>query len=124
MNEAQAHPQYIPGLHVICDFESSDVAKLKDAASFTVLLKELIVTYQLSSLGEIMHSFPDAGFTAVVCLTESHISIHTWPEYGRATFDVFLSNYMRVNDGHAKAITEKILQHFNAVKHTTTEIKR
>jgi S-adenosylmethionine decarboxylase len=37
------------------------------------------------------HSFGDAqGVTGVVLLAESHISIHTWPEYGFAAADIFM----------------------------------
>ena len=35
------------------------------------------------------HKFDPHGVTAVVLLAESHISIHTWPEYGTAVCDVF-----------------------------------
>ncbi len=30
------------------------------------------------------------GVTGVVILAESHISVHTWPEYNYAAFDVFM----------------------------------
>lgn len=124
MTMVRAQGQYTPGLHMICDMESSDAAAMQDAASFMKVLHGLIAGCGLSALGEVVHSFPGAGFTAVVCLTESHISIHTWPEYGRATFDVFLSNYMQVNDGHAQHITAQILEYFSATAQAITEIKR
>ena len=33
--------------------------------------------------------FDPQGVTAVVLLSESHLSIHTWPEYGYAAIDAF-----------------------------------
>ncbi len=45
--------------------------------SFVELLME---EFNLTSVGEVYHDFPNGGFTGVVCLTESHLSIHTWPE--------------------------------------------
>jgi len=30
------------------------------------------------------------GITGVVLLAESHITVHTWPEYDYAAFDVFM----------------------------------
>lgn len=37
------------------------------------------------------HNFGEGyGVTGVVLLAESHISIHTWPEYGYAAIDVFV----------------------------------
>ena len=35
------------------------------------------------------HKFAPHGVTGVVLLSTSHISVHTWPEYGYAAFDVF-----------------------------------
>ena len=37
------------------------------------------------------HSFGDGfGYTAFLLLSESHASIHTWPEHGTATIDIFM----------------------------------
>lgn len=42
-------------------------------------------------LGMNMHDFgARAGFTGVVILAESHISIHTWPEHQHAAIDIFM----------------------------------
>ncbi|TDI45674.1 MAG: adenosylmethionine decarboxylase [Acidobacteria bacterium] len=35
------------------------------------------------------HTFSPHGVTAVVLLSESHMSIHTWPEHGYAAVDIF-----------------------------------
>ena len=35
------------------------------------------------------HEFSGGGYTAVALLSESHASIHTWPELGRVRYDVF-----------------------------------
>ena len=35
------------------------------------------------------HKFEPQGVTIVALLSESHISIHTWPERGSAALDVF-----------------------------------
>lgn len=36
-----------------------------------------------------VHTFPNGGITALAFLAESHISIHTWPEYGYVAIDIF-----------------------------------
>ncbi len=41
------------------------------------------------------HFTPNGGVSGVAVLSESHISIHTWPEYGYAALDIFMC-------GHAK----------------------
>jgi spermidine synthase len=35
------------------------------------------------------HAFEPQGVTAIVVLAESHVSIHTWPEWGGATLDAY-----------------------------------
>lgn len=38
---------------------------------------------------ECYHKFTPIGISAVAVITTSHISIHTWPEYGYAAVDIF-----------------------------------
>lgn len=38
------------------------------------------------------HKFVPQGCTAIVMIAESHLSIHTWPEFGYAAVDVFTCN--------------------------------
>jgi len=37
----------------------------------------------------VFHSFNPHGVSGVVVISESHLAIHTWPEYGHAAVDVF-----------------------------------
>ena len=37
----------------------------------------------------VFHSFNPQGVSGVVVIAESHLAIHTWPEYGHAAVDVF-----------------------------------
>ncbi len=39
-------------------------------------------------LGETSTVFPNGAVTAVLLLSQSHLSVHTWPEYGMANFDL------------------------------------
>ena len=40
-------------------------------------------------LSESFHQFEPQGVTGIVAIAESHVSIHTWPEYGYAAADIF-----------------------------------
>ncbi|MFN8315899.1 MAG: S-adenosylmethionine decarboxylase [Chitinophagales bacterium] len=115
---------YTPGLHIICDIQSHDSSSMENAEAFRVWVVAQIEKHQLCSLGEVVHQFPASGFTAVVCLTDSHISVHTWPEYGRVTFDVFLSNYNGVNDAKTRNIADDLCLFFKAESEQRTELKR
>ena len=61
---------------------------------------------------EVFHNFSPGGFTGVVCLSESHLSVHTWPEYGKVNLDIYLSNFERENDGTVKEIYAALCQYF------------
>ena len=40
-------------------------------------------------LGESFHQFYPQGVTGIVAIAESHLCIHTWPEYDYAAADIF-----------------------------------
>lgn len=87
----------MPGLHIVANFSVRQQEKLSDYHPFKEFIEEKIGLFGLSKVGEVYHNFQGGGYTGVVCLTESHLSIHTWPEQQYLTFDVFLSNYLKDN---------------------------
>lgn len=115
---------YTPGLHIISEFISTQQPLLTSSDSFRFFLDGLIASHSLCKVGEVYHDFDGGGFTAVVCLTESHISIHTWPEFELATFDVFLSNYQHVNDEKARNIYQSVMEFYKGTELQKNEIKR
>ncbi len=115
---------YKPGLHIISEFTSTEQHLLASSQHFRQLLDTTITAHNLQKVGEVYHDFDGGGFTAVVCLTESHISIHTWPEFELATFDVFLSNYQHENDHKARAIYSAVIEFYGGAELQKNEIKR
>ena len=51
--------------------------------------------------------------TGVVVLAESHLSIHTWPESGYVTLDVYVCNYSTNNRPKAQKLFEDLQTAFN-----------
>jgi len=115
---------YKKGLHIISEFSVKDSLILKDSEKVKIFLNNSITTLGLSKVGEVFYEFPDSGYTGIICLTESHISIHTWPEHNRVTFDVFLSNYMKYNDDIAETIHSGLLTLLEAEEINTSRLKR
>ncbi len=113
--------QYQPGLHIICDLDQASTEALANMLLFQDKIKQLILHHQLTSTGEVFHAFQNGGFTAVIGLTESHLSVHTWPEFGKVTFDIFLSNFLQVNNGTCEEMAKSIHEHFGG---TITQIHR
>lgn len=77
------------GNHVLADISGSQSALLNDAAGLEALLVEASVAVGATVLTSHHHVFEPQGATAVVVLAESHVSIHTWPEWGGATLDAY-----------------------------------
>ena len=115
---------YKPGLHLISEFKVQNASILKDCAELKKYLDAVILQNGLTKVGEVYHEFEGGGYTAVICLTESHISIHTWPEFNRVTFDVFLSNYMNYNNDIATSIHEGVLSLLDATDVQRTVLNR
>jgi S-adenosylmethionine decarboxylase len=65
------------------------------------------------------HHFNPQGVTAICLLSESHISIHTWPEKGEAAVDVFTCG-----ESEPKIACDIIIQQLNAVDYNLDYIER
>jgi S-adenosylmethionine decarboxylase len=115
---------YKPGLHILLTVNPVHSEKLCLPEEWMSLIKQQVEKHGLMDLGAVRHSFESGGFTAVHCLTESHISIHTWPEFNVCTCDIFLSNFMRDNSSKVKAISEAIIDHFGSGHVNIKEISR
>jgi S-adenosylmethionine decarboxylase proenzyme len=60
----------------------------------------------LSAVGELFHRFEQrgGGVTGVVLLAESHLAVHTWPELGAVTLDVYVCNFSGDNSARADSL--------------------
>jgi len=114
---------YKPGLHILSTFSSTDI-NLTDMEACKDFFDSVISELQLHNVGEVYHEFDNKGFTVVICLTESHISLHTWPEHSLATFDVFLSNFNEDNSRKAKELYKATIAFFNAIELNKQEVFR
>ncbi len=77
------------GAHVLADFWGCQFGKLDDAELLMTSLRQAALSAKMTILGEEQHKFNPQGFTGLLLLSESHISIHTYPEQGYAAIDVF-----------------------------------
>ena len=77
------------GRHVVADVDSCTHELLDDAAGLELLLREAARVAGATVLSAHHHRFEPFGASAMCVLSESHISIHTWPELGAATLDAY-----------------------------------
>src|SRR5690242_7250742 len=105
---------YQPGTHIIASLHSPVQDLLQIHKGVREIINRLITQHALQKLGEVYHDFIPGGFTAVICLSESHISLHTWPEHGLINLDIYLSNFQRNNDGTVNDIYDALKGYFQA----------
>ena len=71
-------------------------------------------------LGESFHRFNPQGISGVVIIAESHLFIHTWPEYGYAAADIFTCG----NSVQPEKAAEILISKLDARNHSITEMQR
>jgi S-adenosylmethionine decarboxylase len=77
------------GRHLLLELRDCDVAKLDDLAFLRHTMLHVAEETGATIIGEIFHQFAPQGVTGVVAIAESHLCIHTWPEFGYAAVDIF-----------------------------------
>lgn len=95
------------GLHIIAGFHLQSDVYLQTYSEWKAFAIPMVHDLHLNIVGEVHHDFTGGGFTSVICLTESHLSLHTYPELKYAAFDVYLSNYTKDNSLLTKELYER-----------------
>ena len=68
----------------------------------------------------VFHRFSPQGLSGVVVITESHITVHTWPEHAYAAVDIFTCGDFE----KAEKIKNSLVERFAAKESRTKAIKR
>ena len=77
------------GTQILLDLENCNSDLLDDIDFIKDILKKAATLAGATIIGETFHKFQPIGVTGVVSIAESHICIHTWPEYSYASVDIF-----------------------------------
>ena len=110
----------ILGRHVIAELCDCDRGILNDAHLLEQYMKEAVRLSGATIVRSVFHRYNPHGVSGIVVIAESHMSVHTWPEYGYAAVD-FFSCGVRV-DPH-KAL-EYIVKRLNARTAQVSEVNR
>ena len=96
------------GKHLLLELKDCDKEVLDDIS----LLKGILLTAANKAgatvLAEHFHHFEPQGVSGVVVIAESHMFIHTWPEYGYAAADIFTCGNSVQPEKAAQIIIEKL----------------
>jgi S-adenosylmethionine decarboxylase len=77
------------GVHFLLDVAGAPFATLDDAVLVERALVDAVRAMGAKVLGIHIHRLSPQGVSGVVVISESHLTIHTWPERGEAAVDLF-----------------------------------
>lgn len=77
------------GRHILAEFYNCDKDILNDHALIEKYMNEAATEAKATIVKSVFHLFNPWGVSGVVVIQESHLTIHTWPEYGYAAVDLF-----------------------------------
>ncbi|MEO5846110.1 MAG: adenosylmethionine decarboxylase [Caldimonas sp.] len=112
------------GLHLTADLRGCAAAQplMTAPAVLRSICLDAVAAAGLTPVGELFHRFSPgapqgdgaapAGITGVVLLAESHVAVHTWPEIGAATLDVYVCNLGADNSARAEALLARLIAAF------------
>ena len=108
------------GKHLLLELKDCDREVLNDLG----FLKDALLTAASEAkamvLGESFHQFKPQGVSGVVVIAESHLFIHTWPEYGYAAVDIFTCGDSVEPEKAAEILVRKL----GAEDHSVIELQR
>lgn len=110
----------ILGRHVLCEAFECDSDYLNDEERIRQILSEAAKVAKTELRDLMIETFTPYGITAVAIVSESHLSIHTWPELGYAAIDVFTCG----DKSDPVAAAEYIAQELDSTFVTQNEMKR
>lgn len=82
------------GNHILVEFMNCDPHIMNDVATIERDMVDAARKAGATVINSTFHHFSPWGVSGVVVIQESHLAIHTWPEYGYAAVDLFTCGEM------------------------------
>lgn len=77
------------GTHLLVELKDCNSKLLNDLKKIEEILVSAAKEAKATIIESRFHKFSPFGISGVVVIAESHLTIHTWPEYGYAAVDIF-----------------------------------
>jgi S-adenosylmethionine decarboxylase len=107
------------GKHFLLNLYGCSLVLLNDERFLIDLMENAAIASGATVLKTVSHKFDPQGITAICLLSESHISIHTWPEEGKASLDVYTCG-----SSNPKIGCDIIIAQLNPTEYKLTYIQR
>jgi S-adenosylmethionine decarboxylase len=108
------------GRHLLLELFDCDLDAINNVETVKGALIEAAKRAQATIVDVVFHEFNPFGVSGVVVIAESHLSIHTWPEYRYAAVDIFSCGDVLQPEVAANYLVE----HFGAERTSVVEMQR
>ena len=108
------------GRHLLVDLYDCDPVLLSEVAEVRRILRQAVIESRATIVTDHFHQFQPYGVSGVIVISESHATIHTWPERSCAAVDLFTCSETVDTDRLVQVLTEQ----FKATQTRSTMVER
>jgi S-adenosylmethionine decarboxylase proenzyme len=108
------------GRQILVEFYDCDEDVFADEAAIRRHMLDAVAASGATIVNDTFHHFSPFGVSGVVVIAESHVTIHTWPEYRYAAVDIFTCG----DTINPWIIQELLAQWFRSTNTSCMELKR
>jgi S-adenosylmethionine decarboxylase proenzyme len=108
------------GKHLLLELQGCNEEVLDDISFLKDVMMSAASECGATVVGESFHQFSPQGVSGVVVIAESHLFIHTWPEYGYAAADIFTCG----NSVQPEVAAQILLRKLDSKNHSMVEMRR
>ncbi len=108
------------GKHLLVELKDCNPEVIKDLNTVREAMLNAARQARATIIDVAFHEFSPFGISGMIVIAESHLSIHTWPEYGYAAVDIFTCGDIIKPELAARYLIEK----FESKNPSIVEMKR
>ena len=108
------------GKHLLLELRDCNREVLNDLPYLRNTLLAAADRVGATVIGQSFHQFSPHGVTGVIAIAESHLCIHTWPEYGYAAVDIFTCG----EGFNPQDAVPLVVESLESQNHSVTEVDR
>ncbi|MEF9426431.1 MAG: adenosylmethionine decarboxylase [Candidatus Mariimomonas ferrooxydans] len=111
---------YALGAHLLIELKECNAKTLSNLKEVKAVLISAAEAAEATIVKVAFHKFSPFGISGMVIIAESHLSIHTWPEYKYAAIDIFTCGNIIKPEKAVAFLIEK----FQSKNPSVVELKR
>jgi S-adenosylmethionine decarboxylase len=108
------------GRHLLLELFDCDAEAINSLDTVKASMVEAAKRAQATIVDVVFHEFNPFGISGVVVIAESHLAIHTWPEYRYAAVDVFSCGEVL----QPQVAADYLVEQFGAARASVVELQR